>query len=70
MGHNILGIESEIAWATPGSWTEKNFPCSEDGKNCSPQPNYVSRSYVDPSHDVEAVQMRLQSENKAAIAEE
>jgi cathepsin X len=70
MGHNILGIESEIAWATPGSWTEKNFPCSEDGKNCSPQPNYVSRSYVDPSHDVEAVQMRLQAENKAAIAEE
>jgi len=72
MGHNVLGIESEIAWATPGSWTVKNFPCSEDGKNCSPdKPNYVAEMYVDPSRDVDAVQERLrQSQLKeSSVAE-
>lgn len=34
MGKNTLGIESDCAWATPGSWTEVNFPCFEDGSNC------------------------------------
>jgi len=33
MGSNLLGLEGEVAWATPESWTEKNFPCSENGKN-------------------------------------
>ena len=27
MGFNLLGIGSEIAWATPGSWTNHNTPC-------------------------------------------
>eukprot|EP00397_Hematodinium_sp_SG-2012_P029111 GEMP01030728.1.p1 GENE.GEMP01030728.1~~GEMP01030728.1.p1 ORF type:complete len:326 (+),score=68.51 GEMP01030728.1:256-1233(+) len=35
-GANQLGIETECAWATPGTFTENNFPCSEDGHNCSP----------------------------------
>lgn len=35
MGKNLLGIESDIAWATPGSWTEVNVPCHENGKNCN-----------------------------------
>jgi cathepsin X len=34
MGGNQLGIEMECSWATPGSWTEMNKPCYEDGSNC------------------------------------
>eukprot|EP00591_Stephanopyxis_turris_P006976 CAMPEP_0195521682 /NCGR_PEP_ID=MMETSP0794_2-20130614/19168_1 /TAXON_ID=515487 /ORGANISM="Stephanopyxis turris, Strain CCMP 815" /LENGTH=336 /DNA_ID=CAMNT_0040651291 /DNA_START=74 /DNA_END=1082 /DNA_ORIENTATION=- len=43
-GKNELGIESECAWATPDTFTEKNFPCYEDGSNC-----VKSTQYVDPS---------------------
>ena len=53
MGQNLLGIEGEIAWATPGQFTVDNFPCSEDGKNCN------THIYQDPSNDVEAVQRRM-----------
>ena len=53
MGKNLLGIESEIAWATPGQFTVENFPCSEDGKNCN------THIYQDPSNNVEAVQRRM-----------
>ena len=31
LGENQLGIESECSWAIPGSWSETNIPCSEDG---------------------------------------
>jgi cathepsin X len=55
MGKNVLGIESKIIWATPGSFSETNFPCVEDGKNCGVQ----GRTYEDPSHDIEAVHRRL-----------
>ena len=58
LGKNLLGIEEEIAWATPGSFTVKNFPCDEDGKNCN------SKHYHDPSDNVEAVQRRLVKANK------
>lgn len=34
MGQNQLGIESSCSWATPGRWTEHNYPCFEDGSNC------------------------------------
>lgn len=34
MGHNALGIESDIAWATPGTFTIENYPCDESGDNC------------------------------------
>jgi cathepsin X len=34
LGENQLGTEADCAWATPGSWTEANYPCSEDGGNC------------------------------------
>ena len=67
MGKNILGLEGEVAWATAGSWTEVNFPCSEDGKNCNGSElgmRYNSQFYVDPSTDVEAVQRRLQADNQ------
>jgi cathepsin X len=34
LGTNQLGTEADCAWATPGSWTELNYPCAEDGSNC------------------------------------
>merc|ERR1712194_336214 len=34
MGGNQLGIESVCAWATPGTFTEVNFPCGEGGDGC------------------------------------
>lgn len=50
MGKNALGIESEIAWATLGSFTVTNFPCNEDGSNCSNDgSNYQAFVYRDPS---------------------
>lgn len=61
MGKNLLGIESEIAWATPGEFTTDNYPCDEDGKNCN---GGGSQTYVDPSSDVEAMQRRLAGETK------
>ena len=34
MGTNQLGTEADCSWAIPGSWTELNRPCNEDGSNC------------------------------------
>jgi hypothetical protein len=57
MGKNALGIESEIAWATLGSFTVTNFPCNEDGSNCSGDggSNYQAFVYKDPSLDPSVV---------------
>jgi len=55
-GQNILGIESGISWATPNTWTERNFPCAESGKNCKDV-----GTYLDPSTNVKAVQRRLKA---------
>jgi len=44
LGENILGVESEGAWATPKAWTELNFGCFEDGSNCK-----STATYVDPA---------------------
>ena len=54
MGKNLLGIEGEIAWATPGTFTVNNIPCYEDGKNCI---NY--ETYIDPSKNLAEIQRRL-----------
>jgi hypothetical protein len=57
-GHNLLGIEGEVAWATPGAFTIHNFPCSEDGKNCNEhkkQPAVGTHFFQDPSTNVQAV---------------
>lgn len=43
-GGDQLGIESGCAWATPGSWTEHNVGCYEDGTNC-----VKNATYVDPA---------------------
>jgi len=56
MGKNLLGIESEVSWAVPGSFTIHNFPCFEDGSNCQ-----ISRQYKDPSGDAIAFGRRLNS---------
>lgn len=43
-GEDQLGMETNCVWATPGHFTEINFPCYEDGTNC------VKRTqYTDPS---------------------
>ena len=34
LGENQLGLESDCAWAVPGTFTEYNKPCFEDGANC------------------------------------
>jgi cathepsin X len=33
-GNNALQLESQCAWAVPGAFTTKNFPCNEGGENC------------------------------------
>eukprot|EP00538_Stauroneis_constricta_P011524 CAMPEP_0119572832 /NCGR_PEP_ID=MMETSP1352-20130426/44817_1 /TAXON_ID=265584 /ORGANISM="Stauroneis constricta, Strain CCMP1120" /LENGTH=366 /DNA_ID=CAMNT_0007622519 /DNA_START=252 /DNA_END=1352 /DNA_ORIENTATION=+ len=53
LGKNLLGIEGEVAWATPGAFTVSNFPCYENGENC-----VVQKKYADPSVDIEAVKRR------------
>jgi len=59
MGKNALGIESEVAWATPGSFTVDNFPCNEDGSNCGADGNNMkAMSYKDPSSNPALVKRR------------
>lgn len=60
-GKNLLGIEGEVAWATPGAFTVHNFPCHEDGKNCDfhKGPSIQTQHYVDPSQDQTQVMERL-----------
>jgi cathepsin X len=66
MGKNILGIESAIAWATPGTWTEQNFPCDEDGLNCvvNDDNRWVEQKYVDPSFYLQKEQKNLRATTK------
>jgi cathepsin X len=69
-GKNLLGIEGEVAWATPGSFTVHNFPCSEDGKNCASKTMYNAVSthfYQDPSKDLMTVQRRLVTDKRRAL---
>ena len=55
MGKNLLGIEGEVAWATPGSFTVNNFPCGEDGTGCDGNTQFFN----DPATNIEAIQRRL-----------
>lgn len=48
-GSNQLGIEDNCSWATPGSFTEMNFPCFEDGSNCVHQKTYVDPHRANPA---------------------
>jgi hypothetical protein len=57
-GKNLLGIEGEVAWATPASFTVHNYPCAEDGKNCIiDKPGVVTQFYQDPGR--EEIQQRV-----------
>jgi cathepsin X len=72
-GKNLLGIEGEVAWATPGSFTVHNFPCSEDGSNCvikdKPASPVSTQHYQDPSTNVAAVHERLPKDSKKSNVE-
>jgi len=54
MGSDVLGIEKRIVWATPGTFTETNFPCYSNGKNCQ-EIGGVQKEYVDPFHTIQTV---------------
>jgi len=68
-GKNLLGIEGEVAWVTPGAFTIHNFPCAENGANCVvDDTGMTTQFYVDPAHNVAAVHERL-AMFKPAVAE-
>lgn len=70
VGKNLLGIEGEVAWATPGAFTVHNFPCHEDGKNCDfhKGPSVKTQYYVDPSRDQEVLEQHLKKVGAAKTA--
>jgi cathepsin X len=57
LGKNILGIESSIAWATPGSFSVLNDGCLEQSQKCDCQ----KQKYVDPSLRIQEVRERLRA---------
>ena len=68
-GKNLLGIEGEVAWVTPGSFTIHNYPCSEDGANCVVDgAGMTTQFYQDPSRNIAEVHKRLDV-GKAPVAE-
>lgn len=77
LGKNLLLIEDNVAWATPGTFTvSHNVPCPVEGggpecggSSTSTTPfefGAVHYHYVDPSHNRAAVQRRLH--NRAEFA--
>lgn len=56
-GHNSLGIELEVAWATPGVFTVNNFACWENGENCR-----TAVEYQDPSKNIDGLKRRLMAD--------
>ena len=59
MGKNVLGLESDISWATLGSWTEDTYKYDTNRENFNNVRGGIS---VNPSEDVEAVKRRLREE--------
>eukprot|EP00980_Cylindrotheca_fusiformis_P030134 scaffold24442_cov279-Cylindrotheca_fusiformis.AAC.1 len=53
----------DVAWANPGSFTINNYPCYENGQNC-----VQTAHYQDPSQQMEALQLRVVNDKKAAEA--
>lgn len=66
MGKNVLGIESEVSWATPGTFTVVNKACYEDGLNCGGQGTHY---YKDPSLLYMAQQLEEAKEEEEAMME-
>jgi cathepsin X len=58
LGKNLLMIESNVAWATPGRVSDSNFLCDADGRQCQEQYDY---RYLDPSNNIDAVKRRLKN---------
>jgi hypothetical protein len=56
LGKNLLMIESNVAWATPGTFSTIHYPCSEAGANSN---CLAHHDYVDPSNDMATVERRL-----------
>ena len=54
-GKNMLDLESNVGWATPGQYTVHNVPCMEDGSACGGVANsgktmmFKGEDHVDPS---------------------
>mmetsp|Transcript_3883 Transcript_3883/g.7245 ORF Transcript_3883/g.7245 Transcript_3883/m.7245 type:complete len:369 (-) Transcript_3883:61-1167(-) len=64
LGKNLLGIESHVSWAVPGSFTVSNYPCLKDGSNCKME----TQHYVDPSKDPTVmVQRRLRQAKQSSL---
>lgn len=60
MGSNMIGIESDITWATPNTFTVMNYPCFENGANCNTEGLSLDTAlYIDPSEDVKKIYKRL-----------
>lgn len=72
-GSNLLGIESTVAWATPGEFTAaNNIPCGEAGAGCGGEDGdtngpHRTQKYIDPSTIVEAVQRKLRAGSHIAV---
>ena len=62
LGKNLLGIENNVAWATPGTFSISNFPCAEDGHNCR-----TVHHYVDPSNSIRSVKRRLRAHRHSSV---
>jgi len=57
MGKDLLGIENNIAWATPGTFSSVNYPCAANGENCQAE----EFKYTDPSVDIASTRRRLRT---------
>jgi len=74
-GQNLNNIETECAWATPGTFTAApshlNTPCSEDGANCLPKgydAHFLGHAYGDEELDtaVAVVQSRSRDDHRGS----
>jgi hypothetical protein len=58
---NALGIESEVAWATPGYFTISNSPsfCDRADIDCDSQKIMQAHLYMDPANNIDTITSRL-----------
>jgi cathepsin X len=74
-GKNMLGMEDNVAWVTPSSFTIQNsLPCSEDGAECGGIPpaeqkfSFVGMEYVDPSVEFLAKKEAKDAQNNLRVS--
>ncbi len=74
-GKNMLGMEDNVAWVTPSSFTIQNsLPCSEDGAECGGIPpaeqkfSFVGMDYVDPSVEFLAKKVAKDAQNNLRVS--